>query len=462
MPYELLKNIVGDGAWIDSPAELQPYVTEWRDRYTGSTPLMLLPSSTAQVAAIVGTCNEHGAAVVPQGGNTGLCGGAVPDTSNTQILLSFSRMKEIRAIEPENFSMTVDAGCVLADIQAAAGEVDRLFPLSLAAEGSCQIGGNLSTNAGGLNVLKYGTARDQVLGLEVVLADGSVWDGLRTLRKNTAGYDLKQLFIGSEGTLGIITAASLRLYPVPRNLQTAMLAISAPDAAIRILSALRSKLSDQLQTFELIPDRALRYVRRHIAGTRKPFEQASPWYVLLQSSTESGEDRFQAALLGLLEEGAAQDVIVAKNETEAAGLWNMRHHISEAQKLEGASLKHDVSVPVNRIGTFIDAAEAAVLRHLPGARIVAFGHVGDGNVHFNVSQPREWLPQDFYAERDTIEGIVFGEVDRQRGSISAEHGIGRFKRRQLPDHIGQVELRTMQTLKSALDPKGTLNPGKVI
>lgn len=462
MLLERLKAIVGDGGWTSDEQALLPHLTEWRARCIGKTPLMVSPSATPQISAIVSACREEGVAIVPQGGNTGLCGGAVPDASGTQILLSLSRMNRIRAIAPEDFSITAEAGCVLADIQAAARDVDRLFPLSLAAEGSCQIGGNLSTNAGGLNVLKYGTARDQVLGLEVVLADGSVWNGLRTLRKNTAGYDVKQLFIGSEGTLGIITAASLRLYPVPENLQTAMLAIRSPAAAIQILAELRSGLSDQLQSFELIAARALRLVCRHIPYTRSPFAEASPWYVLLESSTHSGMTHFESVLMRLLDAGLAHDIVVAKNAAEAERLWRIRHGISEAQKLEGASLKHDVSVPVSRIDAFIAAAEKAILKYLPGARVVAFGHVGDGNVHFNVSQPRDWDAGKFMQERDQIERIVFDEVTRFNGSISAEHGIGQLKREQLRDYLGATELRLMRTLKDALDPDGLFNPGKVI
>jgi FAD/FMN-containing dehydrogenase len=459
---ERLKTIVGAKGWTCDERELLPHVTEWRDRYQGKTSMMVSPESASQVSDVVVACRDAGVAIVPQGGNTGLNGGAVPDKSGDQILLSLSRMNRIRHIEPDNFSLIAEAGCVLADVQNAAKNVDRFFPLSLGAEGSCQIGGNLSTNAGGLNVLRYGTAREQALGLEVVLADGTVWDGLRTLRKNTAGYDLKQLFIGSEGTLGIITAASLRLYPIPGHMTTVLLAIDSPHNAVELLAHLRSRLSDQLHRFELIPSRAIRYVRRHIPGIHFPFGESSPWYALLEFSIEPGADEFESTLMRFIEDGIASDAVIAKNDTEAEQLWRIRHSISEAQKLEGASLKHDVSVPLNCVARFIESAELAVLRFMPDARVVAFGHIGDGNVHFNVSQPKESEATTFLQNRDEIEKLVFDEVAKLGGSISAEHGVGIFKREHLSEYIGPIELQLMKTLKSALDPDGVLNPGKVV
>lgn len=462
MLTDILKTIVGDAGWLSDESSLEPHLTEWRGRLRGETPLMVSPSNTEQLASVVRACVEHETPIVPQGGNTGLCGGAIPDGSGEQILVSLSRMNRIRSISADNYSMVAEAGCVLADLQTAAADVDRLFPLSLAAEGSCQIGGNLSTDAGGTNVLRYGTARSQALGLEVVLADGSVWDGLRALRKDTAGYDVKQLFIGAEGTLGIITAACLRLYPLPAYTRTAMFTVESPRAAVRLLTELRSVLADQLQAFELISDRAMRYVQRHVSGSRNPFEQQHPWYVLLDSSFESDPVDFEKSLMSALESGLATDAVVAKSESEQSSLWRIRHSISEAQKQEGASLKHDVSVPISSTGEFIEQAEAAVLEAIPEARVVAFGHVGDGNVHFNVSQPRAWSSQRFMEQELAIEELIYDTVTKFAGSISAEHGIGQVKRAHLRRYRSAAELSIMQAVKQALDPHNLLNPGKVI
>ncbi len=355
-----------------------------------------------------------------------------------------------------------EAGCTLASIQDAADEVDRFFPLSLAAEGTCQIGGNLSTNAGGINVIRYGTARAQALGLEVVLADGTVWDGLRTLRKDTAGYDLKQMFIGAEGTLGIITVASLRLYPAIRNPETVLLAVQSPDAAVALLAALRSELSDQIQAFELISARAVRYVLEHIPSTSFPLDQESPWFVLLETSRESTGDDFEAMLMSLHESALVTDAVIAKNRSEANGLWRLRHSISESQKREGASLKHDISVPVADVGRFIQVAEAAVTKAAPGTRAVAFGHVGDGNIHFNLSQPKDGSAAEFLEQRQRLASVVYDVVDSFGGSISAEHGIGQAKREHLVHYRGATETGLMKAVKGALDPKNIMNPGKVI
>lgn len=462
MLLETLKNIVGDKGWITAAETLEPYLTEWRDTYRGKTLIMVMPESTEEVARVVKACADAGVAIVPQGGNTGLCGGAIPDTSGEQVLLSLVRMNRVRELSPQDYSMVVEAGCVLADVQAAAAEVDRLFPLSLAAEGSCQIGGNLSTNAGGTNVVRYGTAREQVLGLEVVLANGAVWDGLRILRKDTSGYDIKQLFIGAEGTLGIITAASLRLFPRPQNLHTAILALNHPQAAVDMFAMLRSRLSDRIQAFELIPDRAMRYVLQHIPDTRCPFKDAASWYVLLEFTGGTEHTSLEDALLPVIESGLAHDIVVAKNSTEQQQLWRLRHSISEAQKREGASLKHDVSVPVGEVARFIVAAEAAVLQAVPDARVVAFGHVGDGNVHFNISQPTEAKADAFLQQREALATIVYDVVEQFDGSISAEHGIGTLKRRELLQYRSETEISVMRAIKRALDPDNRLNPGKVL
>ena len=462
MLIDQLKDIVGPSGWTSDASDLAPHLTEWRDAWHGSTLLMVSPESTAIVAAVVRACAESGTAIVPQGGNTGLCGGAIPDETGTQVLLSLSRMNRVRSVAAQDYSLVAEAGCTLASIQNAADDVDRFFPLSLAAEGSCQIGGNLSTNAGGINVLRYGTARAQALGLEVVLADGTVWNGLRTLRKDTAGYDLKQMFIGAEGTLGIITAASLRLYPAIRNPETVLFAVESPDTAVALLAVLRGELSDQLQAFELIPARAVRYVLHHIPSTIFPLDQESPWFVLLETSRESTVDEFEALLMTLHEKKLITDAVVAKNRSEANDLWRLRHSISESQKREGASLKHDVSVPVGEVGGFIRAAEAAVIKEISGIRVVAFGHVGDGSIHFNLSQPKDWSGKDFLQQGERLASLVYDVVDSFGGSISAEHGIGQAKREHLVHYRGQTETGLMKAVKAALDPKNIMNPGKVI
>jgi len=439
-----LKKIVGPAGWTDNASDLEPHLTEWRDIWHGKTLLMVSPESTEMVADVVRVCAKSGTAIVPQGGNTGLCGGAIPDESGQQVLLSLSRMHRIRAVSVRDYSLTAEAGCTLASIQKAADDVDRLFPLSLAAEGSCQIGGNLSTNAGGINVLRYGTARAQALGLEVVLADGTVWDGLRTLR------------------IGIITAASLRLYPAIRNPETVLFAVESPDAAVTLLAALRGALSDQIQAFELIPARAVRYVLQHIPSSSFPLDQESPWFVLLETSRESTGDEFEATLMSLHESALITDAVIAKNRSEANALWRLRHSISESQKREGASLKHDISVPVDDVGHFIRVAEAAVSREIPGIRVVAFGHVGDGNIHFNLSQPKDWLAADFLQQGQRLASLVYDVVESFGGSISAEHGIGQAKREHLVRYRGETETGLMKAVKAALDPKNIMNPGKVI
>ena len=457
-----LKSIVGPAGWSSDPDVLLPHLTEWRDTYHGKTLLMVSPGDAAQVSAVIEACAAAQTAVVPQGGNTGLCGGAIPDQSGEQVLLSLSRMNAIRSVEANDFSMIVEAGCILADVQAAARKAGRFFPLSLAAEGSCQIGGNLSTNAGGINVLRYGNARAQVLGLEVVLADGTIWNGLRGLRKDTAGYDLKQLFIGSEGTLGVITAANLRLYPEVGITQTAMIAVQSPTRAVELLAHLRASLADQLQAFELMPGRAIRYLQRHKPEISIPFDEDHSWYVLLESSLKDDVEALEAALATALEKKLCSDVVIAKNNSEQEALWRIRHSISEVQKHEGVSLKHDVSVPVGKIGAFIEAAEAAVVKLMPDARTVAFGHVGDGNVHFNVSQPTASDGEEFRAKAVEIGNLIYDVVSDFDGSISAEHGIGQAKRDVLRKYKAKEEIAVMKSIKAALDPDNILNPGKVL
>jgi FAD/FMN-containing dehydrogenase len=462
MLLDELKAIVGPSAWTTDEMDLQPHLTERRGAVTGKTAIMLSPDSTAQVSDIVAACVKAGASIVPQGGNTGLCGGAIPDQSGGQVILSTSRLNKIRAVNADDFSMTVEAGCILADAQRAAQDVQRLLPLSLAAEGSCQIGGNLSTDAGGINVIRYGTARQQVLGLEVVLADGRVWDGLRSLRKDTAGYDLKQLFIGAEGTLGIITAATLRLFPAYAESSTALVAMDSATDAIRLLGDMRRICSDQLVAFELMSERAYRIAVEHVSHISAPFDDSHPWYVLIESSGTDIESTMQQLLAARIDAGELRDAVIAKSSTEVEQLWTLRHSISEGQKTDGVSIKHDISVPIGRIDDFMAAAEPKVLQIIPGARIVAFGHVGDGNLHYNISQPLGADADVFRESAKTATTAIYDLVADMGGSFSAEHGVGVLKKPFLQQYRDGVELDMMRTLKRALDPNNTLNPGKVI
>ena len=352
MLIDSLKDIVGPQGWKEEPADLEPFLQEWRGRTTGDALIVISPRTAQEVSAVVRTCAEAGVSVVPQGGNTGLCGGALP--SSGQVLLSMNRMNRVRTIDPHDYSITVDAGCVLQDVQEVAEEHDRFFPLSLGAEGTCQIGGNLSTNAGGINVLRYGTARQQVLGLEVVLADGTLWNGLRTVRKDTAGYDLKQLFLGSEGTLGIITAASLRLWPRPSELTTLLAAVESPQQAVELLARLRSAFGDTVQAFELISRLCMQLVERNVPDAAVRLDTAHPWYVLADVETRGDSALMERTMMGELDAGRLADVVVAKNAAEAGRFWRMRHSLSEAQNPEGAALKHDISVPTGRIAEFVD------------------------------------------------------------------------------------------------------------
>ena len=462
MLIDELKAIVGDSGWSNDPDVLAPHLTEWRDRIRGDTSIMVSPQTTSQVSDIIKACAAARVAVVPQGGNTGLCGGAIPDSSGEQVLLSLSRLDTIRKTDVDDSSIVVDAGCILADVQQAARAVGRFFPLSLSAEGSCQIGGNLATNAGGINVLRYGTARQQVLGLEVVLADGTVWEGLRSLRKDTAGYDMKQLFIGSEGTLGVITAAALKLYPDPGETTTSLLALSAVDDAVELLALMRERLGGRVQAFELMSERCLRFVERHVRDARVPLESNSPWYVLCDAAGDDAYARLERVLAVAMENGLLNEAVIAKNQTEADRLWRMRHSISEAQKPEGMSLKHDISVPIGGIGTFLRRGDALLEQLAPEARLVAFGHVGDGNLHYNISQPVGAEPIQFRDSGEQLTAGIYDLVDELGGSFSAEHGVGVFKKDQLRRYRGGAELSLMRAMKAALDPNNTLNPGKVI
>ena len=462
MLIDRLKSIVGPNGWTDNATDLEPHLTEWRGAVRGATPLMVSPKTTDEVAAVVRECAEAGVSVVPQGGNTGMCAGAVPDESGSQVILNLSRMNQIREMNPDNFSMIVEAGCILENLQDAARDVKRHFPLSLGAEGSCQIGGNLATNAGGMNVVRYGTARSLVLGLEVVLADGTIWNGLRSLRKDTAGYDLKQLFVGSEGTLGIITAASLRLFPMPQQTSTLLLAIPDPAHAIPLLGRFQGALPDRIEAFELISGFTFNLVADAVPNATLPFADEHPWYLLIEAAVPGDDPVFESILMTAFERELISDAILAKNDNEAEKLWRLRHSIAEAEKHAGKAQKHDISVPVAAMKQFLELAESRLTAELPEAQIIAFGHVGDGNLHYNVMLPSD-LEAGLFAEKSAeATRIVYETVVELGGSISAEHGIGVLKKGYLEAYKNDIELELMRTLKSALDPKNVLNRGKVV
>jgi FAD/FMN-containing dehydrogenase len=460
----LLSVIVGNDAVLaGEPAA--PYCTDWRGRYSGNALAVLFPSNTRQVSEVVKLCAANQIAIVPQGGNTSLCGGSVPLPKEEQIVLNLSRMNQIRAIDPTNFTMTVEAGCKLADVREVAEKNNRFFPLGLTAtQKYCEIGGNLSTNAGGINVLRYGNMRDLVLGLEVVLPDGQVWKGLRSLRKDNTGYDLKQLFIGAEGTLGIITAAVLKLFPRPRYTATACVAIADPDAAVRLLSHIRSSCGDSLSVFEIISRSSLDLVFSHIEDTQEPFVRRYEWYLLIQSSSMLQDTPDAALRGGLLSFGAeVLEFDIAADADGAERWWKLRKNISEAQKREGLSIKHDIAVPVSRVAEFIARADALLQKAFKDIRIVAFGHMGDGNIHYNVSLPDAGQNESFIQlQEDSVNKLVYEVVRELGGSISAEHGLGQLKRDTIRDYKDPLELELMRTIKQALDPHGLMNPGKVL
>ncbi len=459
---ESLKVIVGPRGWKTDAHDLEPYLTEWRGVFVGRTPMVVAPATTDEVAAVVRACSDAGVGIVPQGGNTGLCAGAVPDESGEQIVLSLERLNRIRELDALNYSIEVEVGCLLATIQAAANDGGLYFPLSLAAEGSCQIGGNLATNAGGLNVIRYGTARALVLGLEVVLADGSVLSSMRSLRKDTAGYDLKQLFIGCEGTLGIITAAALKLFPAPGELTTALIALRESGDAVRLLAKLRTTLADRIEAFELVSGPIFELVERHIPGAKLPFSDQHPWYVLMQVATNGEQEVLENALLTEPEAELIVDAVIAKNSAEANQLWHLRHSIAEAERQHGKGLKHDISVPVSKMQEFLVRGDALLADMMPDAELLAFGHVGDGNLHYNVQLPSGLTQEQWDEAGERITVAVYDLVATLGGSFSAEHGVGRLKKRYLERYRGGVELELMRRLKSTLDPQNILNPGKVI
>jgi FAD/FMN-containing dehydrogenase len=461
-----LARIVGERHVLAGDADTAPYATDFRKRYFGRARAVVKPGSTAEVAAVVALCAETRTPIVPQGGNTSLCGAATPDASGTQLIVNLSRMNRIRGLDPVNNTVTVEAGCVLANLQQAAADADRLFPLSLGAEGSCEIGGNLSTNAGGVQVLRYGNARDLVLGLEVVLPSGEVWDGLRGLRKDNTGYDLKHVFIGAEGTLGIITGAVLKLFPRPRAQVTAVVALADVRAALRLLTHVQGRCGDRLTAFELMSRICIEIVTRHIPGVQPPFAQSHAENVLLELSDThaagSVGDVLEAALEEALEQGIIVDAVVATSAAQAQKLWALRENLTEAQALDGKQVKHDVSVPISHIAEFIDAARAELENEFPGVRVVNFGHVGDGNLHFNVAPPLGMDEEAFMQEMRTVNRIVHDTTVRHGGSISAEHGLGVYKRDEILRYKSPLEMDLMRSIKRAIDPLGIMNPGKVL
>ena len=445
---------------------MAPYLQEERGLYRGTAALVLRPGSTAEVAKIVQICAAANIPIVPQGGNTGLCGGAVAREEANEVILNLGRMNKVRGIDPVNFNITVEAGCILSDIQDTADAQACLFPLSLAAEGSCQIGGNLSTNAGGINVLRYGNARDLVLGLEVVLPDGRIWNGLRALGKDNTGYALRHLFVGAEGTLGIITAAVLKLFPRPTETCTALCALSSLEGATKLLNRARSLSGDAVTAFELIPRIGLEMCVKHIAGASDPFAAPHEWYVLTEFSTSrpdvSVRGSFETLLETAFEEGIIADAVVAESGEQEKSLWRLRESLPEAQKHEGGSIKHDISVPVSRVPAFITEGMAAIAKHFPGARPVPFGHLGDGNIHFNISQPIGADKDSYLARWVEMNRVVHDIVVGMEGSFSAEHGIGLLKVDEMKHYKDPIELDLMLRLKHAFDPQNLMNPGKVV
>jgi FAD/FMN-containing dehydrogenase len=461
-----LRELLGEQAVLTEPSAVEPFLTDHRKLYQGRALAVVVPRSVEDVSRLLAWCNERRVGVVPHGGNTSYCGGATPDESGRQIVLSLRRLNRIRSVDPLNFSMIAEAGCILADVQRAAEQADRFFPLSLGSEGTCQIGGNLSTNAGGTNVLRYGMMRDLVLGLEVVLADGRVLSTLTALRKDNTGYDIKSLFLGAEGTLGVITAASLKLFPPVRASATAFAAVRDVRAAVSLLGAMRTESGDCVSSFELIPRIGIELTTRHIPGVLDPLDQPYAWYVLCElTSSRSGarlDELLERALTDAAERGEVLDAAVAQNERERESFWKLRETIPEAQRLDGGSLKHDISVPVAALPDFVERASAWVQTNVPEGRLVAYGHVGDGNLHFNLNQAPGVSREAFMAREADVRRVIHDMVRTFGGSFSAEHGIGRLKVEELERYADPAELALMRSVKSALDPNGILNPGKVL
>jgi FAD/FMN-containing dehydrogenase len=462
-----LRAAAGPQNVLTEPADVEPYVLDWRGVYRGETPAVVRPGSTEEVAAVVKACADAGSPIVPQGGNTGMCMASVPRAGRSEIVLSLGRMNRIREVDPLNNTLTAEAGVVLASIQQAAAEGDRLFPLSLGAEGSCTIGGNLSTNAGGVNVLRYGNTRDLVLGLEVVLPDGQIWSALRGLRKDNTGYDLKHLFVGAEGTLGIITAAVLKVFPRPSASATAWAAVRDPEAALELLALLRRHCGDRINAFELLSRNCLELVLKHIPGTRDPLPGPNEWYVLTELADSHAGDalrqELERALEAAMEDGLVLDVTIAESSSQGQALWKIRETIPEAAKGEAAMLyRHDIAVAVSAIPRFIREARNALEARFPGAHLICFGHLGDGNLHYNVFIPGRARADAAAREAHDVTDLVYDLVQTYGGSFSAEHGVGLAKVAELRRYKSPVELELMRAIKRTLDPKGLMNPGKVL
>ena len=462
-----IHDAVGDAGILTTDADKAPYLTDMRGYYTGATPMVVRPATTEEVSQVVRICSETRTPIVPQGGNTGLCGAATPFEHGREILLSLTRLNRVREVDPLNYTITVEAGVILADVQNAAEAADRYFPLSLGGEGTARIGGNLSTNAGGTAVLRYGPARDLCLGLEAVLPDGRVWNGLKGLRKDNTGYDLKHLFIGAEGTLGIITAACLKLFPRAAETRNAFVAVRDPGAAVELLALARRMSDDRVVTFEYMAREPVDLVLRHIPGTRDPFLERHEHYVMIElaggEASVAGLRELMERILGsAMDEGLVHDAVLAESGRQVDDFWKIRETIPEAEREEGTSVKHDVSVPVSRIAEFLETTIGEVESLVPGVRTCAFGHVGDGNIHFNFCRPVGMPNDEFLTLREEIHRIVYGQTMLMRGSISAEHGIGRLRRDELKTYEPPVALDIMRSIKKALDPNGIMNPGKVL
>jgi len=467
---DLCRAAVGPQNVLTEPADKAPYLTDWRHRYTGDALAVLRPGSTEEVAAVMRACHAHKLAVVPQGGNTGLCGGATPQAGESAargtVVLSLQRMNRVRQVDPLNNTITVEAGVILQQLQEVAQQHGRLFPLSLAAEGSCTIGGNLSTNAGGTAVLRYGNTRELCLGLEVVNVRGEVWDGLRGLRKDNTGYDLRDLFIGAEGTLGVITGAVMKLFPAPRARVTALAAVQSPRAALALLAIAQSHASAMLTGFELMSAMCLQLVTKHFPQLRYPFDAPHPQLVLLELSDSESEEHargiFEKMMEAAFDAGVVTDAVVAESVQQSRDFWNLREHIPLAQVEEGKNIKHDIAVPISRVADFIETTDALLQDAYPGARMVTFGHLGDGNLHYNVSPPVGVDHEHFLTHQDAINLIVHNSVHAHHGSISAEHGLGQLKVEENQRYKSPVELTMMRAIKHAFDPQGLMNPGKVV
>ena len=463
---EPIRAVVGDRGIITDRTEMQPLMVAWRDNWQGRVPLVVQPADTRQLAEVVAICHRTRTPIVPQGGNTGLTGASQPHGDDSEIVVSTTRMNRIRALDLDNDTITVDAGCVLATIQQAARDAGRLFPLSLGAEGSCQIGGNLSTNAGGVQAIRYGTARALVAGLEVVLPDGRIWNGLRGLRKDNAGYDLKQLFIGAEGTLGIITGATLKLLPLPEATATAFLATPSPKHAVAWLRRAKAALGESIASCELMERACLEVARKHNSRISDPLESAYPWYLLVELADQSDAATLEAKLLSVFEAGMeAEEVVdgvIASSAEQAAGLWRIREGAPEGQRLEGASFKHDVSVPISQVDRFISEANAALESRFPGIRSFAFGHLGDGNIHYNPIQAEGEPAAIWYERLAEVNQIVHDIVASLGGSITAEHGVGRLRISEVSRYRSELEMEMMARLKRCFDPLNLMNPGKLL